>query len=78
MIWTAALLSTAALAAPSPAPYQAVLDQYLRQGRVDYAAIQRTGALDGTLDGLAKATEPTAPAASTDAHGSPGSPPNPT
>ena len=62
MIWTAALLSTAALAAPSPAPYQAVLDQHLRQGRVDYAAIQRTGALDGTLDGLAKATEPTAPA----------------
>lgn len=58
MLAAAALLTAAALAAPDPGPYQAVLDQHLSGGRVDYAAIKAAGALDGYLAALASAPEP--------------------
>jgi hypothetical protein len=42
-------------------PYQAALDRYVdAQGRVDYAGIRASGALDATVSALASAVEPTA------------------
>jgi hypothetical protein len=58
------LLVTAALAFDD-APYQAALDRHLRDGRVDYAAIRASGALDRTVAALAAAPEPSDRAAKT-------------
>ncbi len=62
------LLSTTLLTpvgvAADPGPWQAVLTEHVDNvGNVDYAAIKASGALDGYLDGLAKAAAPTERAA---------------
>lgn len=58
MILAFALAAPAALAAPDVTPLQQVLDQHLKGGRLDYAAIAASDPLDGYLAQLAAAPEP--------------------
>ena len=57
-----AAAGTAAAAAPDLGPWQAVLTASVGQdGRVDYAAAEASGALEGFVAGLAAAAEPVDP-----------------